>query len=54
MKDAILNYRMKNGLSQIELAKKCGISPTTLAKIEKGQKPSVIVAGKIKNVIKEG
>lgn len=53
MKERILQYRKEHGLSQVELAKLCGISPTTIVRIENGKKYSVIVEGKINKVIGE-
>ena len=51
MKDRILNYRKEHGLSQVDLAKKCGISPTTIVRIENGKKCNIITEGKINKVI---
>jgi DNA-binding XRE family transcriptional regulator len=53
MKERLLAYRKKYGLSQVELAKLCGISPTTIVRIENGGKPSLIVEGKINKIIGE-
>jgi len=49
----ILNFRRLNGITQIELAKMAGVSPTTIARIERGGKPSIIVEGKLENAIDE-
>lgn len=51
MKDLIIEYRKQNGLTQAEMAKKCGISVCTIGKLEKGSKPSVITEGKISKII---
>lgn len=53
----MLNIREKRkelGISQKELAEKCGITQSTLCDIEKGRcKPSLQVAIKIAKVLKE-
>lgn len=46
--EVVLDFRAKHSLSQRKFAKKCGISPATLQKIEFGKEPGLIVAGKIK------
>jgi len=51
MKDRILKYRKEHGLSQVDLAKLCGISPTTIVRIENGKKCNIITEGKINKVI---
>jgi len=51
MKEELLNYRKQNGISQRKMAKLCGISPTTIERIEKGGEPSMIVAGKLERII---
>jgi len=45
----IKKYRIKQGLSQEDFAKKSGVKYTTLTKIESGviKKPSVLVMAKI-------
>lgn len=53
MKERLLRFREKHGLSQIALAKMIGISPTTIVRLEKGGKPSTIVEGKINKIIGE-
>ena len=53
MKEKILAYRKKHGISQRELAKRCGISPTTVERLEKGGEPSTIVTGKLEKVFME-
>lgn len=53
MKERLLQYRQKHGISQRKMAKLCGISPTTIERIEKGGKPSFLVTGKIERVITE-
>lgn len=53
MKNELLNYRKKHAISQREMARRCGISPTTIERIEKGGEPSTIVAGKLERVIRE-
>ena len=54
MKELILKFRMDHSLSQRAMAAKCGISPTTLMRIESGKEPSLIVKGKIEKVLKDG
>ena len=54
MKEELLKYRKEHAISQREMAKRAGISPTTIERIEKGGAPSTIVAGKLEKVIKEG
>lgn len=44
----IKKFRADNSLSQRKFAKECGISPTTVLKIEFGKDPGLIVTGKIK------
>lgn len=51
MKDEVLAWRKKHAISQNAMAKLCGISPTTLMRIEAGHEPSVIVRGKIEKVL---
>lgn len=51
MKEEILKFRMDNSISQNAMAKMCGISPTTLMRIEAGKEPSLIVKGKIEKVL---
>jgi DNA-binding XRE family transcriptional regulator len=53
-KELVLNFRAEHSLSQRKFAKQCGISPTTLERIEAGKEPSLIVKGKIEKVIKGG
>lgn len=53
MKEKLLQYRKEHGISQRKMAKLCGISPTTIERIEQGGKPSFIVEGKLEKVIKE-
>lgn len=53
MREEILAFRMKHGISQNAMAKLCNISPTTLMRIEAGKEPSVIVKGKIEKILKE-
>ena len=53
MREKLLEYRRKNGISQRKMAKLCGISPTTIERIEKGGKPSFVVAGKLEKIIQE-
>lgn len=51
MKEVVLAFRKDFGISQRKFAKECGISPTTLGKIEKGKEPGLIVRGKIENAM---
>lgn len=53
MRDEILKFRKDNSISQRTMAKMCGISPTTLMRIESGKEPGLIVRGKIEKIIKE-
>ena len=53
MKTELLNYRKQHAISQREMAKRCGVSPTTIERIEKGGEPSTIIAGKLERVIRE-
>ena len=53
MKEKLLQYRKRNGISQRKMAKLCGVSPATIERIEKGGEPSLIVAGKLENVMQE-
>ncbi len=48
LQKTVLEFRSKHSLSQRKFAKLCGISPTTLQKIEFGKEPGLIVAGKIR------
>lgn len=50
----ILRHRRKLGLSQVELARRAGIRPETLNRIEQGRnKPSVPTIAKIERALKE-
>ena len=41
------------GLSQIEVAEKCGVHPTTIAKIESGDRfPGLLLAGHLSNALR--
>lgn len=51
MKEIILTFRKNYGISQRKFAKECGISPTTLMRIEAGKEPGLIVRGKIENAM---
>ena len=51
MREVVLAFRKDYGISQRKFAKLCGISPTTLMKIEKGKEPGLIVRGKIENAM---
>lgn len=52
LKDRILDYRAKYGLSQAKMAKRCGITMTTLSNIERGiQTPSRLTEAKIERVL---
>lgn len=53
MREEILEYRRKHSLSQEAFAKRCGISPVTVLRLEHGGRPSTIVEGKIRKVIDE-
>jgi DNA-binding XRE family transcriptional regulator len=56
LQDQMIAYRAKNGLTQADLAKKCGLSTMTINQIENGyQKPSKVTLAKIRFVVgKEG
>ena len=50
----ILRHRRRLGLSQVELARRAGIRPETLNRIEQGRnKPSVPTIAKIERALKE-
>lgn len=50
----ILRHRRKLGLSQVELARRAGIRPETLNRIEHGRnKPSVPTIAKIERALKQ-
>ena len=52
LKDRILDYRAKYGLSQTKMAKRCGITMMTLSNIERGvQEPSRLTVAKIERVL---
>lgn len=53
MKDEVLEYRKKHSLSQRAFAKLCGVSPTTILRLESGKEPMLLTKGKIEKVIKE-
>ena len=53
-KEKVLEFRSSNSISQRNFAKLCGISPTTLMRIEAGKEPSLIVKGKIDKILKGG
>lgn len=53
LKEKILRYRAKNGLTQQEFADKCGISRYTIIAAENNDKISAISETKIKLVIEE-
>ena len=38
----IRNYRIQNGLNQEELAEKCGLHPTYIGQVERGEKNATI------------
>lgn len=52
LKDQILDYRAKYGLSQTKMAERCGITMMTLSNIEREiQKPSRLTVAKIERVL---
>jgi DNA-binding XRE family transcriptional regulator len=52
LQDRIVTYRAKNGISQTEFAKLCGVSYQTINSIENGrQDPSRITKKKIELVL---
>lgn len=44
----VLRYRGANGLSQVAMAKACGVNPNTILKIEKGGHIRQVTEEKIK------
>ena len=55
-RDRVLNYRLENGITQKEFAKRCGLSAPTIIMIEKREFycPNVQTRGKLEKVLKEG
>lgn len=54
LKDKVKNYREKYRLTIVEMAIRCGISPTTLLHIEKGYgTPNAKTIGKLKEVLEK-
>ena len=53
IREEILEFRRMYLLSQEAFAKRCGVSPVTILRIEHGGKPSTIVEGKIRKVLNE-
>ena len=53
IREEILEFRRNHSLSQEAFAKRCGISPVTILRIEHGGRPSTIVEGKIRKVLNE-
>lgn len=52
LKEAMVRYRAKEGISQAELAKRCRLSLQTVNSVENGtQNPSKMTVEKIKLVI---
>lgn len=52
LKDAIVRYRAKEGISMRDFAKKCGVSMQTIYNIESvGQNPSRVTKAKIQMVL---
>lgn len=50
--EAILDYRVRNGLSMLAMAKKCNVTQQTIYNIETvGQNPSKLTRGKIMLVL---
>lgn len=56
LQDRMVEYRAMERISQVELAKRCGLSTQTVCSVENGQQvPSKITTAKIELVIgKEG
>lgn len=56
LQDRMVEYRARERISQVELAKRCGLSAQTVCSVENGQQvPSKITTAKIELVIgKEG
>lgn len=53
LRELMIVYRVKNGLSMRELAEKCGVSYPTIQRVESGRgKPNRATVAKILAVIK--
>ena len=53
LREAVIEYRAKNNITQGELAEMCKVSTPTICNIEKGvAKPSLLTRAKIYKVIK--
>ena len=50
-KEIVKQFRKENSINHREMAKMCGISPTTLLRIEHGKEPGLIVQGKIEKAM---
>lgn len=51
--EEVKQFRKDHSINHRDMAKGCGISPTTLLKIEHGKEPGLIVRGKIEKFMKE-
>ncbi len=47
----VLRYRAKKGLTQLEFANICRVSPVTMCAVEKGVIPSKITTAKIELIL---
>ena len=55
-RDRVLSYRLANGITQKEFAKRCGLSAPTIIMIEKRDRyyPNVQTRSKLERVLSEG
>ena len=55
-RDRVLNYRLANGITQKEFAKRCGLSTPTIIMIEKRDRyyPNVQTRSKLERVLSDG
>lgn len=53
LRDRMIEYRGRHGISQDELARICRVSRQTVAYIEKGRKPTPLTEAKISVIIKK-
>lgn len=52
LKDAVINYRSEKLITQEQLALQCGISLSTIIRIEKGEKVSTLTQAKMVKFLK--
>lgn len=54
LRDAMIDYRAKESISQGELAKRCNVNPSTIYSIESERhKPTAMTEAKIRRVIEK-